>query len=98
MYMSKVAQMHRNIHYNISYLIHNKLINADGTIPGFQISSSESKAIIQFILYILNHPVFQTNKQVFLSDAKYMKVTKKSGRIHPYESALYIVKENLTLF
>lgn len=81
--------------HNISSLIKIGILSSDGTLPGFNVSTDESKQIIQHILQILNHPVFICDPQVFFHDAKMYKPIKKKGEIHPYESALFIVKENL---
>ena len=81
--------------YGISYLIKKKIINPNGSIPGFTVSYEENKKIIQYLLYIINHPIFIKDPNIFLSDNSRTLTTRKSKTIHPFDSALYIVRENL---
>jgi len=95
--------------YNVSFLIKNGIINLDCSIPGFNVQLAECKKIIQYILSIINNPLFKVDKNYFLTDYKVVQsyqgcliqniqLNKKKGEIHPYESAMYIVKENIKLF
>ena len=90
------------MHYTVSYLIKNKIINKDGTIPKFNLSKEEYAKIIKELLDMLNNKLFQLNSQLFLIDLKNsinIKNDSKNNKIlTSTKCAYFILKENLELF